>query len=118
MEWSFVNLVPVMEVEVRRQRRRGSLRRESAQERVRKRECAKRELSDYAFQGREKIHKNNFRVSLPRCRAVRSWVEVCSFGVRCFVVPLTELEGGHPPFYALLLTTPLVGVFLRARPEA
>ena len=43
-------------------------------ERVRKeRECAKRELSDCTPQGREKIHRNNFRVSLPRCRAVRSW---------------------------------------------
>ena len=99
-----------------------------------KRECAKRELSDYTFLGKEKIHKNNFRVSLPRCRAVRSWVEVCSFvtvevcsfvtvevcsfGVRCFVVNDTESEGRHPPFYALLLTTPLVGVFLRACPEA
>ena len=39
MEWSFVNLVPVMEVEVRRQRRRGSLRGERVRkERVRKRE--------------------------------------------------------------------------------
>ena len=53
-------------------------------ERLHKRECAKRELSDYTPQGREKIHRNNFRVSLPRCRAVRSWVGVCSFRVRCF----------------------------------
>ena len=42
-------------------------------EKMHKRECAKRELSDYTFLGREKMHKNNFRVSLPRCRAVRSW---------------------------------------------
>ena len=55
-----VNLVPVMEVEVHRQYRSW-------------RESAKRELSDYTSQGREKMHKNNFRVSLPRCRAVRSW---------------------------------------------
>ena len=46
---------------------------ESAKRECAKRECAKRELSDYTSQGREKIHKNNFRVSLPRCRAVRSW---------------------------------------------
>ena len=88
-------------------------------ERVRKEKVRKeRELSDYTPQGREVIHRNNSRVSLPRCRAVCSWVEVCSFGVRCFVVNDTESEGGHPPIYALLLTTPLVGVFLRARPEA
>ena len=43
------------------------------EERMCKRGCAKRELSDYTFLGKEKIHKNNFRVSLPRCRAVRSW---------------------------------------------
>ena len=61
--FSFVNLVPVMEMEVHRQRRRGRCK-----ERMRK-----RELSDYTSQGREKIRKNNFRVSLPRCRAVRSW---------------------------------------------
>ena len=41
-------------------------------ERVRKRERARREMSDYTPL-REKIHKNNFRVSLPRRRAVRSW---------------------------------------------
>ena len=29
------------------------------------------------FSGSEKIHRNNFRVSLPRCRAVR--VRICSF---------------------------------------
>ena len=34
-------------------------------------------LSDYTSLGSEKIHRNNFRVSLPRCRAVR--VRVCSF---------------------------------------
>ena len=28
-------------------------------------------LSDYTSLGSEKIHRNNFRVSLPRCRAVR-----------------------------------------------
>ena len=43
-------------------------------ERVRKESVRKeKELSDYTPQRREKIHKNNFRVSLPRCRAVRSW---------------------------------------------
>ena len=97
---------------------RESAERECAKRECAKRECAKRELSDYTPQGREKIHRNNFRVSLPRCRAVRSWVGVCSFGVLCFVVDDTESEGGHPHFYAFLLTTPLVGVFLRARPEA
>ena len=52
------------------------VRKRECAERVRKRECAervrKRALSDYTSQGREKIHKNNFRVSLPRYRAVRS----------------------------------------------
>ena len=57
---------------------------------------AKRELpvSDYTSSRGKKIHKNNFRVSLPRCRAVRSMI----FGdirleVRWFVVSEAELEG-------------------------
>ena len=29
--------------------------------------------------GGENIHRNNFRVSLPRCRAIRVRVEECSF---------------------------------------
>ena len=67
-----------MEVEVHRQRRRRMLgvyeenvcsRRGSAR--------GERALSDYTSLDSEKIHRNNFRVSLPRCRAVR--VRICSF---------------------------------------
>ena len=36
-------------------------------------------LSDCTSLGSEKIHRNNFRVSLPRCRAIRVRVEECSF---------------------------------------
>ena len=43
-------------------------------------------------------------------------VEVCSFDVCVF--NHTESEGGHPPFYKILSTMPLVGVYLRAHPEA
>ena len=34
-------------------------------------------LSDYTSLGSEKIRRNNLRVSLPRCRAIR--VRVCLF---------------------------------------
>ena len=63
---------------VRKERARKERVREEG---VRKERVHKRELSDYTPQGREKIYKNNFKVSLPRCRAVRSWVEAGSFVV-------------------------------------
>ena len=65
-------------------------------------------LSDHTSLGSEKIHRNNFRVSLPRCRAVR--VRVCSFDdlggvrskVRLFVVNEAGSEREHPTFMLCL----------------
>ena len=66
-------MVPIMEVEVADNVAVGRLEERECARRVCARESAQeRELSDYTSQGREKIHKNIFRVSLPRYRAVRS----------------------------------------------
>ena len=86
-----------------------------------KRECTKRENAQ-----REscliiilKEERRYTRITLGfRSQGVEQFVRGDRGMFDVFVVHDTESEGGHPPFYALLLTTPLVGVFLRARPEA
>ena len=75
-------------------------RRVSAQERVGAQE---RELSDYTSQGREKIRMNNFRVSLPRCRAVREGRGMFDDSLLVFVRSIVRaksnrVRGVHPPF--------------------
>ena len=56
-------------------------------------------MSDCTSQS-EKVHSNNFRVSLPRCRAVRE--RKCSFDGLSFVVDEAESEGDRPPPNLLL----------------
>ena len=58
-----------------------------------------RELSDYTSLRGEKIHRNNFRVSLPRCRAVRAEGNVRSMVFKGTMV-CGEAELEIVPFYA------------------
>ena len=83
----------------------------------------KRECCLIILLGNEKVHRNNFRVSLPRCRAVRVRIEVCSFAdlgdIRLFEGTTVRGErswvgGRASSFYALpsCLTAPLMGIFV------